>query len=166
MSTSLFWGPWHLLHYQDCILTGTPLGYSVAALCHGDPAALVLQDWPFIFATGASLAVLLRQGEGICSPHFPECSHWWGARLALLLSWPGTSSPASPPAKWTMLPRRGIRPAPPECCRWWRAEPALLVSWLWVLLSYLPHSVRGNSGKASLPQLGHLCPDLLTHWMD
>jgi hypothetical protein len=29
------------------ILTGTPLRYPVVALCHRDPAALDLQDWPF-----------------------------------------------------------------------------------------------------------------------
>lgn len=28
------------------MLTGNPLGSPVAALCHGDPAALVLQGWP------------------------------------------------------------------------------------------------------------------------
>ena len=27
-------------------LTGTPLGYPIVALCHGDPAALGLPDWP------------------------------------------------------------------------------------------------------------------------
>ena len=36
-------GLWLLLHYQYWILTGTPLGYPVVALCHGDPAALDLQ---------------------------------------------------------------------------------------------------------------------------
>jgi hypothetical protein len=35
-----------LLHYQSCILTWTPLRHPVAALHHGDAAALVLQDWP------------------------------------------------------------------------------------------------------------------------
>lgn len=30
----------------SAIPTGTPLGYPVAVLCHGDPAALYLQIWP------------------------------------------------------------------------------------------------------------------------
>lgn len=33
-----------LSHHQYWILSGTPLGYSVVALCHGDPPALDLQD--------------------------------------------------------------------------------------------------------------------------
>jgi hypothetical protein len=40
-------GFWLLLHYQDCILTGTPLEYPVVVSCHGNPEALDLQDWPF-----------------------------------------------------------------------------------------------------------------------
>ena len=32
--------------YQYWIFTGTPLGYPAVALCHGDPAAFVLQDQP------------------------------------------------------------------------------------------------------------------------
>jgi len=38
-------GLWPLLHYQYWILSGTPLGYPVVALCCGDPAALHLQGW-------------------------------------------------------------------------------------------------------------------------
>jgi len=38
--------PWLLLYYQYWILTGIPLRYPVVGLCHGDPAALDLQDWP------------------------------------------------------------------------------------------------------------------------
>jgi hypothetical protein len=34
-----------LLRCRHWILTGTPLGCLVIALCHGDPAALDLQDW-------------------------------------------------------------------------------------------------------------------------
>ena len=41
----LFQGFWLLLHYQYWILLGIPL--RVVALCHGDPAALDLEDWPF-----------------------------------------------------------------------------------------------------------------------
>ena len=37
---------WLLLSYQYQTITRTPLSYPVAALCHGDPAALDLQDWP------------------------------------------------------------------------------------------------------------------------
>ena len=33
-------------HYQYWILTGTSLRYPVVALCHGDPAALDLQERP------------------------------------------------------------------------------------------------------------------------
>ena len=33
-----------LLHHQYRILTRTPLGYPVVALCHGDLVALDLQD--------------------------------------------------------------------------------------------------------------------------
>ena len=32
---------------SDWILTRTPPKYSVVALCHGDPASLDQQDWPF-----------------------------------------------------------------------------------------------------------------------
>ena len=40
-------GLWLLSHFQYWILTReTHLGYFVVVLCHGDPAALVLQDWP------------------------------------------------------------------------------------------------------------------------
>jgi hypothetical protein len=44
--TGLVQGLWLLLHYQYWIFTGTPLGYPAVALCHGDPAAFVLQDQP------------------------------------------------------------------------------------------------------------------------
>ena len=37
---------WLLLSYQYQTITRTPLRYPVVALCHGDPAALDLQDWP------------------------------------------------------------------------------------------------------------------------
>jgi hypothetical protein len=37
---------WLLLHYQYENLIGT-LGYHIVALCHGDPASLDIQDWPF-----------------------------------------------------------------------------------------------------------------------
>ena len=40
--TGLVWGLWLLLHYQYLILIGTPLGYPVVVLCHGDSAALDL----------------------------------------------------------------------------------------------------------------------------
>lgn len=39
-------GLWLLLHSQYRVLTGTPLGYPVVALCHGEPAALDVQIWP------------------------------------------------------------------------------------------------------------------------
>ena len=39
-------GLWLLLHYEYWILTRTPLGYPVVALCCGDPVTLNLQDWP------------------------------------------------------------------------------------------------------------------------
>jgi len=42
--TGLVQGLWLLLHYQYWIFTETPLGYPAIVLCHGDPAALVLQD--------------------------------------------------------------------------------------------------------------------------
>ena len=35
---------WILLHYLYWILRCTPLGYLPVTLCHGDPAALGLQD--------------------------------------------------------------------------------------------------------------------------
>ena len=38
--------PYNILPRNMCSLTGTPLGYVVVALCHGDPAALGLQDQP------------------------------------------------------------------------------------------------------------------------
>ena len=41
-------GLWLLLPHQYQVLTGTPLGYPVVALCHGYPEALDLQDWPFL----------------------------------------------------------------------------------------------------------------------
>jgi hypothetical protein len=34
------------LHYQYWILTETPFRYPMVVLCHGDPAALDLQDQP------------------------------------------------------------------------------------------------------------------------
>ena len=40
--TGVVRGLWFLLQFW--ILTGTPLGYPVVALCHGDPAALDLHD--------------------------------------------------------------------------------------------------------------------------
>ena len=39
-------GLWLLLHCQYWIVTGIPLEYSLAVLCHGDPTTLDLQDWP------------------------------------------------------------------------------------------------------------------------
>lgn len=36
-------GLWLLLHHRYWILERTPLGYPVAALCHGNPADLDLQ---------------------------------------------------------------------------------------------------------------------------
>lgn len=47
ISHGLFQGLWLLLYYIYWILTGTRLGYSVSAPCHGDPAALDLQNQPF-----------------------------------------------------------------------------------------------------------------------
>lgn len=46
---SLQWvtGLWLFLCYRYWILTGTPLWYPVFVLCHGDPAALGLQDRSF-----------------------------------------------------------------------------------------------------------------------
>ena len=43
-NVSLVWLLWHCQHW---VLTGTPLDYPVAALCHGGPAALGQQDCPF-----------------------------------------------------------------------------------------------------------------------
>lgn len=43
---SLVCGLWLLLHYPYWTLTETPLGYPAAALRHGGPAALVLQNQP------------------------------------------------------------------------------------------------------------------------
>lgn len=37
---------WPPLHYQDWILTRSPIRYPVVSLGHGDPVALALQDWP------------------------------------------------------------------------------------------------------------------------
>ena len=36
-----------LWHCQHWILIGTPPGYPVVALCHGDPSTLEQQDWLF-----------------------------------------------------------------------------------------------------------------------
>ena len=43
---SLFWFEALIfcLYYQSCIFTGTPHGYPIVALCHGDPTAFVLQN--------------------------------------------------------------------------------------------------------------------------
>lgn len=50
-----------LLHCQDRILPGTPLGYPAVVLCHGDPEVLVLQDLPLRalqqFIVGVDVAV-------------------------------------------------------------------------------------------------------------
>ena len=46
MITGPVQGLWLLLHYEYWILTRTPLGYPVVALCCGDPVTLNLQDWP------------------------------------------------------------------------------------------------------------------------
>ena len=37
---------WLLLCYQYWILEGTPLGYPVVILCHGDLAVSILEDQP------------------------------------------------------------------------------------------------------------------------
>ena len=50
MLTVMSWsGTRSLVSVIPSILTliGAPLGYPVVALCHGDPAALDLQDWLF-----------------------------------------------------------------------------------------------------------------------
>jgi len=44
----LIWDLWLLLQSKYWILTETPLGSPVVALCYGDPAALTLQDQPFL----------------------------------------------------------------------------------------------------------------------
>lgn len=46
MGHCLIRGLWLLVHYKYWTLTGTLLRYPVVALCHGDPAALDLQDPP------------------------------------------------------------------------------------------------------------------------
>lgn len=46
-ATSLPQSLWLLLPHQYWILRRTALGYSVVALCRGDPEALDLQNWPF-----------------------------------------------------------------------------------------------------------------------
>lgn len=38
-------GLWFLLQYRCWALTGTPIGYPVVALCHGNFAVLGLLDW-------------------------------------------------------------------------------------------------------------------------
>jgi hypothetical protein len=43
----LIWDLWLLWHHQYQVLIRTPLGYPLVALCHGDPAALEQQAWPF-----------------------------------------------------------------------------------------------------------------------
>jgi hypothetical protein len=52
-------GLWLLLHHQYWNLTGTPLGYPVVTLCHGDPAALDLQGWSLypLFKDGLDVGV-------------------------------------------------------------------------------------------------------------
>jgi hypothetical protein len=53
--------PLVLLHHQYWILSRTPLGYAVSALCHRDPAALVLQEGPLdtvqLFIDGLDVGV-------------------------------------------------------------------------------------------------------------
>ena len=56
----LVWDLWLLWHPQ-WFFPGTPPGYPVAALCHGDPTALDQQEWPFHmpqqFAEGINIGV-------------------------------------------------------------------------------------------------------------
>jgi hypothetical protein len=68
---------WVLWHHQYWVLTGTPPSYPVVALCHGDPAALEQQDWPF--------HVLQRSTDDVGS----EVGLLKALDLDLGCSWPG-----------------------------------------------------------------------------
>ena len=115
--TGLVQGLWLLLHHQYWILTRTPLRYPVVAMCHGDPAALDLQDRPlhmfhqfinvvdagvvnsksrilaWMVAELVSLPALPhthRQGQlsSMSLANSPKCHNQQGTGLAFLLSWP------------------------------------------------------------------------------
>ena len=99
--------PWaSLLHYLYWILTGTPLGYFAVALCHGGPAALILQDQPLHMLQRAIDAV----DDGVEQLRAPDLGLGgsWGIPPA---SFPvSTATGASSPA----LPTQGVGPALPQ----------------------------------------------------
>jgi len=51
------------LHYLYWFLIGTPIRYPVVALCHGDPATLDLQDWPFHMPQKIIDGIDIRMGQ-------------------------------------------------------------------------------------------------------
>jgi hypothetical protein len=85
MGHCLIRGLWLLVHYKYWTLTGTLLRYPVVALCHGDPAALVLQDpplhrlWQFTDDMDAGVGHLKAPS--------------WSSLLFLILSQPGQAPP-------------------------------------------------------------------------
>jgi hypothetical protein len=84
-------GLWLLLLYQSWILTRTPLRHPVVALCHGDLAALDLQDRPLLaflqFTDWVDVWVGQLKGEWKL--------RWWTYQLSCLVQVKdGVSSPA------------------------------------------------------------------------
>lgn len=150
-------GLWHLLQYQYWMLSETPLGYSVVALCHGDPEALGLQDLPFymlqqfkdrvyiwvdkstpwicawVVAELVSMPTLLhlhhesKLSSTDCPGYLTQCLSMQKARPALLLSYHWGQLTCTFPirASFAMLPRGGRGGPALE----WGARVALLLSW-------------------------------------
>jgi hypothetical protein len=73
-----------LLWYQYWILTGTLPSYPVAALCHGDPAALRQQDWPFY--ESQPFTDDIDFGESLFWTLDLELGGSWATQLSLILS--------------------------------------------------------------------------------
>ena len=67
----------------------SPLGYPVISLCHGDPAALVLHDWPLhviqqftdevAIGVGTKFQIWVWVVDELVSPPVLLCGNWQGA---------------------------------------------------------------------------------------
>lgn len=145
----LVWGPWLLEHYQYWMPTGSFLRYPVVALCHGDPAAFLLQDQPLL---------TLQQFTGDADAGLGQLKALDGSRAGQpTCPLPDPTRASSPThccvlgAGPTALPRQGTGYYPKHydlrgagvvllhpshrSHSWWGSWPALLCSWVTIFLS-------------------------------